>query len=175
MNQRNAMSEYEVVRIMGQEEDTQMHVPVPPHREGGTAFASPHETPAGHHAKPPIDCEGAETREIAYGLLRVLNDDDEAIGEWDPGLDADTLRNALGHMVRIRAYDDRMMKMQRQGRLSFYMKCLGEEAVSVGAAMAMENRDIVIPSFLHQGLLFVRGSNLFDIISHCITNSKDNV
>ena len=68
-----------------------------------------------------------------------------------------------------------MMKMQRQGRLSFYMKCLGEEAVSVGAAMAMENRDIVIPSYRQQGLLFVRGRNMVDMISHCITNSNDNV
>ena len=122
---------------MGEDGDTHMHVPVPPHREGGSEFPSPHDVPAGHHDKPAIDCNGAETRDLAYGLLRVLDDNDEAVGAWDPGLDPDTLRTALAHMVRIRAYDDRMMKMQRQGRLSFYMKCLGEEAVSVGAAMAM--------------------------------------
>ena len=162
------MSDFGVVRDMGEDENTNLHVPVPPHREGGTSFPSPHEIPAGHHERPEIDCEGSQTRELAYGLLRVLNDDDEAVGAWDPGLDVDTLRAALEHMVRIRAYDDRMMKMQRQGRLSFYMKCLGEEAVSVGAAMAMENRDIVVPSYRQQGLLFVRGRSLVDMISHCI-------
>ena len=119
MIQRNAMSDIEVVRIMGEEKETNMHVPIPPHREGGTSFPSPHEIPAGHHEKPAIDCSGSDTRDLAYGLLRVLNDDDEAVGDWDPSLDADTLRQALEHMVRIRAYDDRMMKMQRQGRLSF--------------------------------------------------------
>ena len=169
------MSDFGVVKIMGEETDVNMHVPVPPHREGGTAFPSPHDIPAGHHTKPSIDCAGEETRDLAYGLLRVLNDDDEAVGEWNPELTPDELRTALEHMVRIRAYDDRMMMMQRQGRLSFYMKCLGEEAVSVGAAMAMENRDIVVPSYRQQGLLFVRGRSLVDMISHCITNSNDNV
>ncbi len=169
------MSDFGVVKIMGEDTDVNMHVPVPPHREGGTAFPSPHDIPAGHHSKPSIDCAGEETRELAYGLLRVLNDDDEAVGQWNPELTPDELRTALEHMVRIRAYDDRMMMMQRQGRLSFYMKCLGEEAVSVGAAMAMENRDIVVPSYRQQGLLFVRGRSLVDMISHCITNSNDNV
>ena len=87
---------------MGEEKETQMHVPVPPHREGGTSFPSPHDIPAGHHAKPAIDCEGAETRDMAYGLVRVLNDDDEAVGDWDPGLDAETLLQALEHLGRIR-------------------------------------------------------------------------
>jgi 2-oxoisovalerate dehydrogenase E1 component alpha subunit len=123
----------------------------------------------------PIDCEGSETRDIAYGLLRVLNDEGDAVGEWNPNLDSETMKNALQHMIRIRAYDDRMMMMQRQGRLSFYMKCLGEEAVSVGAAMAMEQQDIVIPSYRQQGLLFVRGRDMVDMICHCISNSRDNV
>ena len=169
------MSDFGLVKIMGEDSEVNMHVPVPPHREGGTSFPSPHDIPAGHHSKPSIDCSGEDTRDLAYGLLRVLNDDDEAVGEWDPKLSPDELRNALGHMVRIRAYDDRMMMMQRQGRLSFYMKCLGEEAVSVGAAMAMETRDIVVPSYRQQGLLFVRGRSMVDMISHCITNSNDNV
>ncbi|MDG1524697.1 MAG: hypothetical protein P8Q90_01320, partial [Candidatus Thalassarchaeaceae archaeon] len=64
---------------MGEDGEPRMHVPVPPHRDGGTAFPSPHEIPAGHHVKPSIDCEGADTSDIAYGLLRVLNDDDEAV------------------------------------------------------------------------------------------------
>ena len=55
--------------------------PRPPPREGGTSFPSPHDIPAGHHAKPAIDCDGAETRDMAYGLLRVLNDEDAAVGD----------------------------------------------------------------------------------------------
>ena len=95
------MRDFGVVRIMGDDENTNLHVPVPPHREGGTAFPSPHDIPAGHHEKVEIDCAGSETRDIAYGLLRVLNDDDEAVGAWDPGLDAETLRNALEHIKLV--------------------------------------------------------------------------
>ena len=88
------MSDFGLVKIMGEDSEVNMHVPVPPHREGGTSFPSPHEIPAGHHTKPSIDCAGEETRDLAYGLLRVLNDDDEAVGEWDPKLSADELRAA---------------------------------------------------------------------------------
>ena len=107
------MSDFGLVRIMGKDEEVKMHVPVPPHREGGTSFPSPHDIPAGHHSMLPIDCSGEETRDLAYGLLRVLNDECEAVGDWNPNLSADEMRSALEHMLRIRAYDDRMMMMQR--------------------------------------------------------------
>ena len=40
-------------------------------------------------------------------------------------------------MMLTRAFDDRMQKIQRQGRISFYMKSTGEEAVAVAAGMAL--------------------------------------
>ena len=89
------MSDFGLVKIMGEDTDVNMHVPVPPHREGGTAFPSPHDIPAGHHSKPSIDCSGEETRDMAYGLLRVLNDEGEAVGEWNPELTPDELRPHL--------------------------------------------------------------------------------
>jgi len=56
-------------------------------------------------------------------------------------------------------FDDRMQKIQRQGRMSFYMKSTGEEAVSVAAAMALERRHAV-PGLSQSGLQFVRGQPL---------------
>ena len=37
----------------------------------------------------------------------------------------------LRYMMLVRAFDDRMFRAQRQGKTSFYMKSLGEEAVAV--------------------------------------------
>ena len=59
-----------------------------------------------------------------------LDDEGNAIGPWAGGLDNDKLRAGLRAMLKTRAYDARMMIMQRQRQTSFYMQCTGEEAVA---------------------------------------------
>ena len=54
----------------------------------------------------------------------MLDDDHVAQGPWNPGLDTDTLIEALRLMVLTRVYDDRMQRVQRQGKISFYMKMI---------------------------------------------------
>lgn len=86
----------------------------------------------------PATCSSQDTTAHAQGLIRVLNDDHEAKGEWNPSLDAETLILGLEYMMRLRIFDDRMIKMQRTGKLSFYMRSLGEEAVAIAQTMALE-------------------------------------
>ena len=62
---------------------------------------------------------------------------------WD--IDDGILLEGLEHMVRLRIFDERMMKMQRTGKLSFYMRSLGEEAVAIAQTMALQNQDWVFP------------------------------
>jgi TPP-dependent pyruvate/acetoin dehydrogenase alpha subunit len=71
---------------------------------------------------------------MAYGLVRVLDDEGQAVGPWAPRLSPDLLRAMLRNMALTRAFDDRMFRAQRQGKTSFYMKCTGEEAVAVANA-----------------------------------------
>jgi 2-oxoisovalerate dehydrogenase E1 component alpha subunit len=78
-------------------------------------------------------------------------------------------------MVRLRIFDDRMMKMQRTGKLSFYMRSLGEEAVAIAQTMALENQDWIFPSYRQPGAQFVRGRDMVSMICHCIGNEEDNV
>ena len=62
-------------------------------------------------------------------------------------------------MVRLRIFDDRMMKMQRTGLLSFYMRSLGEEAVAIAQTMALQEQDWIFPHTDSQGLsLFEEGT-----------------
>ena len=79
----------------------------------------------------PASCTTEDTVAHAKGLIRVLTDDGEARGEWDPNLDGETLIQGLEYMMRLRIFDDRMMKMQRTGKLSFYMRSYGEEAIAL--------------------------------------------
>jgi len=155
---------------------SKLYVPEASSRPDTPTDFSKMEIPApGAAMRPGVDADAEQTRELAYGLVRVLDDDGQAKGDWNPQLDADTLRQGLKHMLHVKAYDERMFRMQRQGNLSFYMKCTGEEAVAVAQAMALESGDMLFPSYRQQGLLFVRGRPVVDMMCHCLSNSRDNI
>jgi len=155
---------------------SKLHVPAASSRPDQPAdFTQLDIPPAGAAERPATDVPAEQTRELAYGLVRVLDDDGKALGDWNPQLDADTLRQGLRHMLHVRAYDERMFRMQRQGNLSFYMKCTGEEAVAVAQGMALKSGDMLFPSYRQQGLLFVRGRPVLDMMCHCLSNSRDNI
>ena len=111
-----------------------LHVPEPPFRPGDTPDFSSLKIPAaGSAPRPDTTAPAAETHPLTTALVRVLGDDNKAVGAWDPKLDPDTLRKMLRDMVTVRIFDDRMYRAQRQGKTSFYMKCTGEEAIAVAA------------------------------------------
>ena len=152
------------------------HVPTAPFRPGETPdFSNLDLQKAGDAPRPDPGIDAGETASLATGLVGVLNHNHQAVGEWDPKLKADLLREGLSHMVLTRIYDERMLKLQRQGKMSFYMKSTGEEAVAVAAAMALDKSDMVFPSYRQQGILFARGRNIVDMMCHCISNSRDNL
>ncbi|MBL4616497.1 MAG: 3-methyl-2-oxobutanoate dehydrogenase (2-methylpropanoyl-transferring) subunit alpha [Robiginitomaculum sp.] len=124
---------------------------------------------------PKVDCAANETHKFASGLIRVLGLDGVAGGQWNPKLDAGELLEMLRLISLTRTYDERMFKLQRQGKMSFYMKSLGEEAVAVAAAKALDDEDMVFPSYRQQGILFSRGRDMVDMMCHCISNSRDNL
>lgn len=60
-------------------------------------------------------------------------------------------------MVSIRSFDDKPLKMQRQGRMGTWGSLRGQEAAQVGVAAAMAPDDWLVPSFREHGLLLLRG------------------
>ncbi len=153
-----------------------LHVPEPKFRPGDTADFSHLEIPgAGEQARPDEACDARETAPLCYDLVRVLGDDNRAHGPWDPKLDPETLRAMLGHFALVRAFDERMFRGQRQGKTSFYMKCTGEEATSISAAMALASDDMVFPSYRQQGVLIARGYPLVEMINQIYSNKGDKL
>ena len=153
-----------------------LHVPEPKYRPGDTVDYSHLAIPeAGAQRRPDEACDPKDMGEFAYDLVRVLGEDDAAHGPWDPKLDPDTLREMLGHMALVRAFDERMFRGQRQGKTSFYMKCTGEEATSVAAAMALASDDMVFPSYRQQGVLIARGYPLIEMINQIYSNKGDKL
>jgi 2-oxoisovalerate dehydrogenase E1 component alpha subunit len=153
-----------------------LHVPEPQYRPGDTVdYSDLAVPPAGAQPRPDEACTPAETHPLCLDLIRVLDGDDRAVGPWDPWLDAETLRRMLRAMALTRAFDDRMYRAQRQGKTSFYMKCTGEEAVSVAAAFALADDDMVFPSYRQQGLLIARGYPLVEMVNQIYSNRADRL
>ena len=153
-----------------------LHVPEPRSRPGDPVdFSDIDIGQPGDQPRPDESARPETMRDLAYGLIRVLGDDNLAHGAWDPKLDADTMRTMLRNMALTRAFDERMFRGQRQGKTSFYMKCTGEEATSVAAAMALASDDMVFPSYRQQGILISRGYPLIEMINQIYSNKGDKL
>lgn len=151
-----------------------LHIPRPTARPGDKPdFSYLKLSPAGEVDRPATDARAADIEHLALKLVRVLDDDHVAKGPWDPGLDTETLVKALRWMVLNRAYDERMQRMQRQGKVTFYIQSLGEEAVSIGAGLAFEDGDMLFPAYRNQGLYLMRGTGLVEMMCQCLSNSRD--
>lgn len=145
-----------------------------PARPGETPdFSYVRLSPAGQVPRPPPSIPVAETFELAEQLVRVLDERHEAVGPWNPSLSADELREGLRLMALTRLFDERMQRTQRQGRISFYVRSYGEEAVSVAAAMALRASDMLFPSYRNQGLHIARGLPLVDMMCQLLSNTRD--
>jgi len=153
-----------------------LHVPEPPFRPGDTPdFLSLNIPAAGEAARPDVTAAPADTHPLTTQLVRVLDDQHQAVDPWDPKLDPDTLRKMLRDMVTVRVFDDRMYRAQRQGKTSFYMKCTGEEAIAVAAAAALTQEDMHFPTYRQQGLLVARGYPLKDMMCQIYSNKGDKL
>ena len=153
-----------------------LHVPEPKFRPGDTVdFAAVDVPPAGSARRPDSAAPASDFPELAYTLVRVLDEENRAVGPWDPKLAPDKMRRMLRHMATVRAFDERMFRAQRQGKTSFYMKSLGEEAVAVSAAHALDDEDMCFPSYRQQGLLIARGCPLVDMMNQIYSNTGDKL
>lgn len=159
---------------MSNRAENKLHIPDAPFRPGDKADFSFLKFPAaGTCRRPDVAVDPAEIRDLAYDLVRVLGDDHQAVGPWDPKLDPAQLREALRYMTQVRIMDERLQKMQRQGKMSFYMKCTGEEALAVAAAQVLRMDDMCFPSYRQQGLLIARGYPMKDMMCQILSNKGD--
>ena len=153
-----------------------LHVPEPKFRPGDKAdFSDIVVPPAGSAARPAADARPDSFHDLAYTLVRVLDEDGRAVGPWDPKLSPELLVRMLRSMALTRAFDERMFRAQRQGKTSFYMKCTGEEAVAIPATYALERDDMCFPSYRQQGILIARDWPLVDMMNQIYSNSADRL
>lgn len=89
------------------------------------------------------------------------------------GLDAHQLLDIYRAMVRLRVLDERMMTLQRQGRIGFYGACPGQEAACIASAYALEPDDWIFPALREGGAMLLRGYPLVPYIAQLFGNGLD--
>jgi len=160
---------------MPQRKPLHLHVPEPTGRPGrDTDFSYLPLSAAGAKRRPPVDIPAAQTNDLAFALIRVLDEAGQAIGPWAPQIAPDTLRRGLRAMMLTRAFDARMLIAQRQKKMSFYMQCLGEEAIACAHALAIGDGDMCFPTYRQQGLLLTReDTDMVEMICQLYSNARD--
>lgn len=97
--------------------------------------------------------------------------------DWNLFTGSDTANLLLKchqYMIRLKEMDDVLLNAQRQGRISFYLTCRGEEAITIGAAAALvDNQDVLLTQYREQGLFLWRGFTLEQFTSQTMSNDLD--
>jgi 2-oxoisovalerate dehydrogenase E1 component alpha subunit len=106
--------------------------------------------------------------------LKILKQDGSVYAGSDmPDMDEALAVKVYKTFAFHRVLDERMVASQRQGRLSFYMAALGEEAASVGGAAGLKPQDMIMSQYREQGALMFRGFSLENFMNQMFSNEKD--
>ncbi|MCK7548381.1 thiamine pyrophosphate-dependent dehydrogenase E1 component subunit alpha [Marinobacter koreensis] len=119
----------------------------------------------------PKFTDGAEFRIPTFKLLK--EDGSLYKSAKAPDLDKEKALRIYRTMVTTRILDERMLAAQRQGRLSFYMQCTGEEAAVIGSAAALDDNDMIMAQYREQGALAYRGFTIDEFMNQLFGNELD--
>ncbi|MDM7860896.1 thiamine pyrophosphate-dependent dehydrogenase E1 component subunit alpha [Alteromonas sp. ASW11-36] len=107
-------------------------------------------------------------------MLQLLNEDGELLkGAVAPELSQDQATRILKTMEYIRLLDERMIAAQRQGRISFYLACTGEEAATTASAAALFEHDMIMSQYREQAALAYRGYTTEQFMNQMFSNRLD--
>ncbi len=89
--------------------------------------------------------------------LSILDANGKVDKKLEPKLSKDELHSLFRGLLLARRYDERMLRLQRQGRIGTYGPALGQEAAALGPAFAITKDDWFVPSFREPAGMLWRG------------------
>lgn len=111
----------------------------------------------------------------ALRLRRIVDEQGRADAAQvaDLGLSPEELKGLFRGMLLIRVMDERLLGMQRQGRIGFYGEARGQEAAVIGTAAALSAQDFIVPALREAGAAIFRGLPLRAYIAQIMGNAND--
>src|ERR671925_352168 len=89
--------------------------------------------------------------------LSVLDAEGALDSALDPGLPASELKRLYRAMLLARRLDERMVRLQRQGRIGTFAPIKGQEASQLGSICTLRPTDWMVPSFRETAAMIWRG------------------
>lgn len=96
--------------------------------------------------------------------LAILDPEGKVDTELEPSLPDDLLLDLYRAMVLGRRFDERLLALQRQGRIGTFPPITGQEAAHLGAVAALRKDDWMVPSFRETAAEIWRGRSLESVI-----------
>lgn len=116
--------------------------------------------------------ESPEERTQCY---RVLDDSGQLIlGSNLVQVGEELAVKMYNDMITLQTMDTLFYEAQRQGRISFYLTTIGEEAINIATAAALTADDHVFPQYREPGVLLWRGFTLQEFANQCFVNKADH-
>ncbi len=126
---------------------------------------SAEKTNGSSKSSEPIDIKAM------FPMRRCLAEDGSLL--VDPQIRKELLREMMTYMIWNREVDERLTRLQRQGRIGFYVGSVGEEAVMIGTAAALEPQDWVVPCYREAGVALYRGMSLDTLVQNVFGTALD--
>jgi pyruvate dehydrogenase E1 component alpha subunit len=120
---------------------------------------------------PPAAYFALDEREKALGLLQILGPDGTASADVD--VDRQLAERLLRQMLLIRIMDERLMALQRTGKISFYGEARGQEATIVGTAASLGADDWIVPALREAGVGLYVGHPLAQYVAQIFGSAND--
>lgn len=112
-----------------------------------------------------------EPNETVVNKVQVLDETGKLIGSH-PDVNDDELLALYKWMVQARTFDQRALKLQRQGRIGTYAPMIGQEAAQVGSAFALKKQDWIYPSYREVGACLVHGVTMENFFLYTMGHIK---
>ncbi len=113
--------------------------------------------------------------DMSVDWLSILDSEGNVDKSLEPALDNEKLLKFYRTMMLTRMFDDKALKLQRQGRMLTFGSCLGHEGCQIGSAFAMNPDDWFFPYFRQHGVQIARGIPLKDIYTYWMGSEDGNM
>src|SRR5215510_2947981 len=98
---------------------------------------------------------------------RYLDPKGQLIGEPPPfATDRGVMLSLYRAMTLARTFDYKAVALQRTGQIGTYPSCLGQEAVGVGYASVMTDKDVMFTTYREQAAQIWRGVTLTELLQY---------
>jgi pyruvate dehydrogenase E1 component alpha subunit len=110
---------------------------------------------------------------MSLEIVQIIKPTGDYVERNEPSLPKEELKRIYRTMVMTRQLDIRSLQLQRQGRINFYIGCLGQEAAHIGAAYALKKEDWIFPAYREMGVVLLRGLPMQKLVDQFYANAND--